>query len=170
MPTIANDLLVDVFIRARDALVGVVTGLSPEQLTWRPDPQANPVGWIAWHLARVQDDHMADLGDVEQAWTADGWFARFGLSYAVAAHGYGHSSEQVGAWHGDAELLVGYHRDVTDRTLEVVRGMDDAAYGRVVDRRWDPPVTAAVRLVSVVAEVNQHLGQAAYVKGLLGRA
>jgi hypothetical protein len=39
----------------------------------------------------------------------------------------------------------------------------------VVDRRWDPPVTLGVRLVSVVNDCAQHVGQAAYVRGLLGR-
>ena len=38
---------------------------------------------------------------------------------------------------------------------------------RVVDERWDPPVTLGVRLVSVVDDCAQHAGQAAYVRGLL---
>jgi hypothetical protein len=37
-----------------------------------------------------------------------------------------------------------------------------------VDQSWDPPVTAGVRLISIVGDCLQHLGQAAYVKGLLG--
>ncbi len=40
---------------------------------------------------------------------------------------------------------------------------------RVVDRRWDPPVTLGVRLVSVADDCLQHAGQAAYLRGLLGR-
>ena len=36
----------------------------------------------------------------------------------------------------------------------------------MVDEHWDPPVTAGVRLVSVIGDALQHLGQAAYVKGL----
>ena len=39
---------------------------------------------------------------------------------------------------------------------------------RIVDERWDPPVTLGARLVSVVNDDTQHVGQAAYVKGLLG--
>jgi len=38
----------------------------------------------------------------------------------------------------------------------------------VVDRRWDPPVTMGVRLVSIADDCLQHVGQAAYVRGLLG--
>ena len=39
----------------------------------------------------------------------------------------------------------------------------------MVDERWDPPVTAAVRLVSVVDDAVKHLGQAEYVLGLAER-
>jgi hypothetical protein len=35
-----------------------------------------------------------------------------------------------------------------------------------VDKRWDPPVTLGVRLVSTLADCLQHIGQAAYAKGL----
>jgi hypothetical protein len=37
----------------------------------------------------------------------------------------------------------------------------------VVDLNWDPPVTLAVRLVSVINDDLQHGGQAAYVRGML---
>src|SRR6266511_3822072 len=38
---------------------------------------------------------------------------------------------------------------------------------QVADLRWDPPVTLGVRLVSVADDDLQHVGQAAYVRGLL---
>ena len=53
------------------------------------------------------------------------------------------------------------------RTMEILEGLADPEFDRIVDRNWDPPVTAAVRLVSVVNDVTQHLGQVAYVRGLL---
>ena len=46
-------------------------------------------------------------------------------------------------------------------------GPDDL--GRVVDRQWDPPVTMGVRLVSVADDSLQHVGQAAYLRGMSGR-
>ena len=41
---------------------------------------------------------------------------------------------------------------------------------REVDQSWDPPVTLAVRLVSVVNDITQHAGQAAYAAGIIARA
>ncbi|OOD78464.1 hypothetical protein BWP20_21685, partial [Mycobacterium tuberculosis] len=37
---------------------------------------------------------------------------------------------------------------------------------RVVDTSWNPPVTVSARLVSIVDDCAQHLGQAAYLRGI----
>ena len=98
---------------------------------------------------------------------ADGWYDRFGLPFAPEEHGYGHSAEQVAAVQVETALLDGYHAAVHDRTIAYVATVDDDELARVVDEAWDPPVTASVRLVSVVGDCMQHLGQAAYVRGML---
>ena len=53
------------------------------------------------------------------------------------------------------------------RTLEFVGGLADDDLARVVDERWDPPVTLGVRLVSVIDDAVQHAGQAAYARGII---
>ncbi|MGH3586768.1 MAG: mycothiol transferase, partial [Pseudonocardia sp.] len=128
------------------------------------------VAWLVWHLARVQDDHVADVAGTEQRWTAGGWAERFGLPFAVADTGYGHSAEEVGAVRVDAELLAGYLADVHAATVAYLDTVTADDLDRVVDTHWDPPVTLGVRLVSVVADDLQHVGQAAYVRGLARRA
>ena len=164
------DLLADCVGRVRQAVQEALEGIDPAALLARPDPDANSVAWLAWHLARVQDDHVAEVAGTEQVWTAEGWHERFGLPFGVGEIGYGHSSEQVAAVQvRDASLLAGYLDAVTEATLRYVRGLTDADLDRVVDERWDPPVTLGVRLVSVVADDLQHAGQVAYVRGLLER-
>ncbi|GAA0596477.1 hypothetical protein GCM10010394_27550 [Streptomyces crystallinus] len=68
-----------------------------------------------------------------------------------------------------AEQLAGYHEAVHAQTAGYLAGLDGKALARVVDTSWDPPVTLAVRLVSVVSDSLQHAGQAAYVRGVLSR-
>ncbi|MFD7552395.1 DUF664 domain-containing protein [Streptomyces sp. NPDC059578] len=160
----------DAFGRIREEVHTVVEGLSPAELTARVDPGANPVGWLVWHLTRVQDDHVSEAAGVEQEWTAGGWVARFDLPYARLATGYGHSIRQVARMRAvPGELLTGYHDAVHARTVEFVRGIDANDLERVVDERWSPPVTLGVRLVSVLADDLQHVGQAAFVRGVLAR-
>ncbi|WP_446665943.1 mycothiol transferase [Flexivirga sp. B27] len=171
MTDVTTALLVDAFTRVRDGLPSQLDGLTGDQVLWRPAADANPIGWLAWHLARVQDDHLADLGGVEQVWTT-GWSQRFALPYDEAAIGYGQTSEEVGSFSvSDPELLLGYHAEVHEMTVRVLHTLQGPAdYERVVDEHWDPPVTAAVRIMSVVGDITQHFGQLAYVRGLLAEA
>jgi hypothetical protein len=161
------DLLIDALGRTRENAHDVVDELSEEQLAYRLEGRANPIGWLVWHLARVVDDHLADAAGDEQRWTADGWAERFALPLDPADIGYGHTSEQVASVRVDAANLHGYLDAVLDRAVDYVSGLSDADLDRVVDERWDPPVTLAVRLVSVVDDAAQHAGQAAFVRGLL---
>jgi uncharacterized damage-inducible protein DinB len=165
----ANDLLVDGFGRVRESVQQAVEGLDEEALAFRPDPDANSVAWLVWHLTRVQDDHVADVAGAEQIWTAAGWVERFRLPFDVGTIGYGQSSEEVGRVRATAEMLTAYQDAVHASTVRYLATLDDGDYARVVDDRWDPPVTLAVRLVSVLNDATQHVGQAAYVRGMLDR-
>jgi hypothetical protein len=102
-------------------------------------------------------------------WTADGWADRFALPLPVSDTGYGHDAQAVAVVVADAALLLGYFEDVHAATVAYLGTIDDDGLDRVVDRNWDPPVTAGVRLVSVIADDLQHLGQAAYVRGIVQR-
>jgi uncharacterized damage-inducible protein DinB len=164
------ELLTDAYSRIREEVQGVVDGLTPEQLAYRVDGTANSIAWLVWHLTRVQDDHIADVAGFEQVYIAQGWAERFGFPFPPSAIGYGHSSADVDAVRVDSpDLLVDYHEAVHAQTLRFLEGLKEEELGRVVDERWDPPVTLGVRLVSVVSDDLQHVGQAAFVRGLLER-
>ena len=160
----ARDLLVDAFTRVRGLVVGLADGLTEDAATLGPAPDANPMGWLLWHLTRIQDDHVAALAAVPQAWTE--WRERFGLPFSDWATGYGQDAAEVAEVRVSGDLLADYHADVHRLTLDYLQRVDTAELARVVDAEWDPPVTASVRLVSVLGDTFQHLGQAAYVRGL----
>jgi len=166
------ELLVDGFGRIRENVADVLDGLTPEQLAYRVDPDANPVSWLVWHLTRVQDDHVAAAFGVPQVWSSAGWAARFGLPGATMDHGFGQSSEKVAAVAAataSAALLGEYHEQTYAQSVKLVSEVTDDDLDRVVDTRWTPHVTLGVRLVSVLDDDMQHVGQAAYVRGILLR-
>jgi hypothetical protein len=163
-----SDVLIDAFGRVQGIVHDVVDGLSVEQLVYRPGPDANSIAWLVWHLTRIEDDHISDLRGAEQVWTAAGWIERFELPFDASATGYGFTSEEVAACRVDPpDLLVGYYDAVHTETVGYLQTIDEAELDRIVDTRWDPPVSAGVRIVSVVADTLEHGGQAAYVRGLL---
>ncbi|MCW2815089.1 MAG: chorismate synthase [Nocardioides sp.] len=161
-----TDLLRDAFGRVHESVQAVLDGLDAEQLRHRPGPDANPIGWLVWHLARVQDDHVADVAGHDQVYVD--FVDRFDLPYDATAIGYGHSSAEVGAFAAPADLLADYEAAVHERTRGYLATVSDDDLDKVVDVHRDPPVTLGVRLVSVVNDDTQHVGQAAYVRGLLG--
>jgi hypothetical protein len=160
------ELLADAFERVRGLYVETARDLDPEVAHHRPQGVGNPIVWLLWHTARVQDDHVADLAGSRQAWHTS-WAARFDLPFDESDIGYGHSSAEVGAVRVAAlQDLVDYHEAVHQLTLEYLGRVDADELDRHVDDNWDPPVTAGVRLVSLLGDCLQHLGQAAYVRGL----
>jgi uncharacterized damage-inducible protein DinB len=162
------ELLTDAFGRVQETVHEAVEGLSAAQLAARLDDDANSIAWLCWHLARVQDDHLADAFGVEQVWP--GFIERFGLPFGPGATGYGQSTGQAALVQVSGDLLAEYHDAVHEQTLALVAGVTDADLSRVVDERWDPPVTLGVRLVSVISDCLQHAGQATFIRGILVRA
>lgn len=166
--TASHTLLTDLLGRIQEHVHDLLDGAGEEQLLGRPAPGANHIAWLLWHLTRVQDDHLAGLDDgFDQVWT-EGWADGFALPFEIGDTGYGHDAAEVAQVRASAELLRGYHDAVHDRSVLIVQGLEDEDFDRVVDERWDPPVTLGVRLVSVLDDCLQHCGQAAYVRGLLG--
>lgn len=163
------ELLIETYSRIPDGVERVLDGLDDAALTARPDAEANSIGWLVWHIARSQDAQVSAVADREDLWVADGWRERFDLPYDDAATGYGHSAEEVGAFRAEVTDLRGYLGAVHRATLEILAGLAEEDLDRVVDQRWDPPVTMGVRLVSIAADGLQHLGQAAYARGLYER-
>jgi uncharacterized damage-inducible protein DinB len=164
-----SDQVIEAFGRVQGTVHQVVRDLNLDELTYRPDPAANSISWLVWHLTRIQDDHIADVAGTEQVWVAEGWIERFALPFPAHATGYGHTSEEVAAVKILGDLLVAYYDAVHARTIAYVETIDADDLDRIVDEAWDPPVTLGVRLVSVIEDDIAHAGQAAYVRGLVER-
>ncbi len=160
-------VLVDGFGRVGALVHGVLDGIDEETLTARLGPEANTVAWLVWHLARVEDAQVADLAGTEQVWTAQGFADRFRLPFAPHATGYGQSPDEVAQVRTGAALLGEYLDATRAATDAYLARLQDADLARVVDERWDPPVTVGVRLVSVLGDVLEHAGQAAFVRGVV---
>jgi DinB superfamily len=164
-----GDILSDAYGRIRGLVARITEGLDVDDLAFRPDADANSIGWLLWHLTRVQDHHVSEIAGREQAWIDDGWAERFSMDADETNTGYGHTSQEVAAVRPDAATLRGYHEAVCDRTLAYLETIDAAELDRIIDHSYDPPVSVGVRLVSVIGDDLQHAGQAAYVRGLLER-
>ena len=162
----ANELLLDAFGRIHETVTAALDGVDADALARRPAGSGNSMAWLIWHLSRVEDAQLASAAGLEQVWTSRGFVARFGLPLPERDTGYGHTRSQVDAVRAAPDLLLAYYDTVHRQTAGFLESLADDDLDRVVDTRWNPPVTLGVRLVSTLADCLQHVGQAAYVKGL----
>jgi hypothetical protein len=162
----SNELLLDAFGRIHETVAAILDGVGEEALLRRPAGSGNSIAWLVWHIGRVEDAQVAPAAGLDQVWTSQGFVGRFNLPLRESDTGYGHSSLQVDAVRAAPALLLEYYDAVHRQTAAFLQTLGDDDLDRIVDRRWDPPVTLGVRLVSIVADCLQHAGQAAYAKGL----
>lgn len=165
----SRDVIVDALDRVRENLHLSLDGLTAEQLAFRPGEQSNTIAWLAWHLTRVQDHHLSDLAGRPQAWVEEGWHQKFGRPADPGDIGHGATPEQVASIRPTSPtLLESYYDAAHDRSVAYVQTLSSADLDRVLNEpRWNPPPTLGVRLVSVCADNLQHVGQMAYLRGLV---
>jgi hypothetical protein len=162
-------LLLELYGRIPPLAHRAVDGVAPDRLVEPPSAGRNHIAWLVWHLARVQDSHVAELLESDQLWATGDWAGRFGLEPDPWNTGYGHAASEVATVRPESpEALLDYLGAVSERTNAYLGKLVPADLDRIVDRRFTPPVTLGVRLVSVADDCLQHAGQAAYVRGLLG--
>jgi hypothetical protein len=165
----SNELLLDAFGRIHETVAAALQGADGDTLARRPAGNGNSMAWLIWHLSRVEDAQVASAAGLPQVWTAQGFAGRFDLPLPERDTGYGHSSAQVDAVRASRESLLEYYDAVHRQTAGFLETLADDDFDRIVDTRWNPPVTLGVRLVSTIADCLEHVGQAAYAKGLDSR-
>ncbi|HEX7368342.1 MAG TPA: DUF664 domain-containing protein [Candidatus Saccharimonadales bacterium] len=163
----AQDILIEAYGRIQAQVAAAVKDLSEQQLAHRPNGKANSIAWLIWHTARVQDAQIASVAGHAEVWRSGGWQQKFGLPLEAADTGYGHSNEQVAAVRASAELLTDYYDATWAATKIYLASLNPDALDSIVDKRWDPPVTLGVRLVSILSDCLQHVGQANYLRGIV---
>ena len=161
-----NEFIIDVFDKEQQFLLDAVQDLTPQQLGWRAGSEANPIGWILWHMLRVEDMWIQFfIQERPEIWERDGWHQKFGLP--TRDNGFGHTQEQVDGFPVlDLSELLKYREAVRAGTLEYLRGLGPEDYDRV-PRERRPEMSIGAVLRQVVGELYQRQGHLAYLKGLI---
>lgn len=163
-----RDLLIDAARRPVDSARQVLEGIDADVLNQMPDGQHSSIAWLIWHAARQQDAQIAQLADIRQTWRVEGWAERFALDRPTEATGFGDSPADVAKVRvTDPALLIGYLEAEVTQVIDYLGRLSTADLDDIVDVQWTPPVTRGTRIVSTIDDAVAHLGQAAYLRGLL---
>ncbi len=164
-----RQMVINIYEKISQILTKALEGLDQNDLDQQPKPDCNSMGWLAWHMTRVQDRAIAHLAMEEQLWVKDGWHARFNRASDPRDIGWGHSPEDVAAFRSpNTETLLEYYRATLDHSKRYINSLSAADLDRELNEpRYQPLPTVGVRLISVLSDNLQHAGQVAYVRGLL---
>ena len=168
-----SDLLIDSLSRSRKRFDRALSGVAVEQANTQPAPETAPrvdsLSWLAWHTAREIDFQIALLAGVQPVWITAGHKERFALDLPDDTEDWRHTPELAAKVAvSDISVLTSYLDDAYAWANDYLRGLNEDDFTKVIDESWDPPVTLAARLVSIVDDAAQHSGQAVYTHRLLG--
>ncbi|NNG18073.1 DUF664 domain-containing protein [Naumannella sp. ID2617S] len=170
MSAVLNTILKDLAGRLTDTLDGVADGLDQQTAERVPAPGTNSICWLLWHSARCIDQQLHGLIGGTQLWQQ--WKPRLAIPLpddrlGLAEIGYAQDPADAARVSAPVADLEAYLRECCSELVAHCATVDEPTLATIVDRDWDPPVTHGARLVSIVADVAQHLGAAAYLRGML---
>ncbi len=161
-------MIADAFDRVHSILHSSLKDLTPQELVAGPKP---PIGWLVWHLARVQDKNVSGLAGREQTWIADGWHLRFTMPPDPKDYASSHTQtlKQVEAFSvSDSQILLDYYDAVLERSKEFLSTLSEGDFDKVLDEpKYNPLPTVGVRLISVISDNLRHAGQVEYLRGFI---
>ena len=160
-----NLFIQDALAKEQELLDEALDGLTPADLAWRPGPEANPIGWILWHMLRVEDMWFQFfIQRQNEIWERDGWNQKFGLP--ARDNGFGHTPDQVANFPAlDLAELRRYGQAVRQATLDYLDTLAPEDYD-AVPREQRPEMSVAAVFRQIIGELYQHQGHIAYLKGL----
>ena len=140
--------------------------LTSDEIIWKPGPGANSIGWILWHMIRVEDMWFQFFIQRQpEIWEKDNWNEKFGLP--TRDNGFGHTPEPVNNFPiYDLTEMLAYGSAVRTATLSYLKSMT-AEQLDVVPREARPEMSVGRIFRQVIGEIYQHQGHIAYLKGLL---
>jgi hypothetical protein len=166
--------------RALDVLkqhyYGVLKGITASELSWQPGPNANSIGFIFWHVTRVEDRLVVHFAQGKpEVWIRDGWHQRWGISAETT--GLEYPPEQVESFPvPELTEMQSYFEAVRKETRTYLQTIDANGFEDRPPRTPYPESSRAVAFFQnytvgnmfcqLIGEANQHLGQVAYIRGL----
>ena len=156
----------------RSTTLDTVKDLTPEQLAWRAGPEANPVGFLLWHVFRTEDRYVRLLTSQPETYQSDGWSDKWTLPTTITGDrasrttGNSWTTEEVGIFSVPplSELLT-YGEAVRKRALAIVKGIDPDKLEEVPNAER-PDWTNASYMRSMITHEFGHQQQIDYIGGL----
>ena len=161
-----QQVIIDAFKRSTDTLDKAMANLSLADLNKQPGPDSNSIGWVGWHMTRIEDRAISRMSGREQLWIKDNWYTKFNRSANPEDTGFKHTPQDIAAFKcPDAATLLAYNNAVLENTEKFLKGLSM----QDLDKKTDHPLFTTIGswLAVTLTDILQHSGQVAYLRGLL---
>ena len=154
---------------AERSLFRALEECSLEELKAQPiGPNTNSIGFVIWHLSRIQDMNTSRQMGKKQAWESEGWAEKFGKDPTdLKATGFT-SEEAAGFDPVSAQLLREYYECVRGYTEKYVSGLTPEVLDTPIE---NPPPGRPYNLGTSIAlalgDSIQHFGQIGILMGVI---
>tara|TARA_B100000029_G_scaffold512603_1_gene609726 strand:- start:10997 stop:11551 length:555 start_codon:yes stop_codon:yes gene_type:complete len=160
----------------RKRVFSALRDLTLDEMYWQPKSDTNPIGFLFWHTSRVEDRLITNFVQGKQEiWISDGWYEKTNLS--VEGTGLGYSLDELNQFPKLGQsALTDYFSVVRKSTIEYLDTMSERDFDLVLDRipfpEYKPAIeyfkgfTVARAFRQLIGELDQHLGQISYIRGI----
>ena len=163
-----KDFALYAFSDARAYLMQALDGLSDDELLWQPQPGANHIAFILWHMFREEDRFFQyKLQGAPQVWEEGRWYERLNLPHDPQDVGFGWTAAQVNAFpRVRLDDLLAYGEAVRARTLDYLQNVKPAKMDDIVESDVFGDTSVGNRISHLIVELAEHTGQIDYIRGL----
>ena len=168
------EYVLDAIAQNRRGLVGMVSGLTAEQLAWRPGPEANPIGFMTWHLFRFEDDFVhARLGGGLPVWERGGWSVKWPQrprpenASPLWPTGNSWTPREVSEFRAPPlEEVLAYGQAERESAVAIIKTLDDTSLDQPINSN-NPQANKGLVLRVITLHELEHLGHIEMLLGLM---
>lgn len=177
------DFIKNRYRQSHASLFELVEGLTEEQWTWRPTPQAHNIAFQVWHLGRMNDHVQAKIakltpdlerrfGPAHQIWMAEGLARKWDLDPAKLGQGEsGFGMEDAVAASlrlPEKAVILQYVRRVCTASEHVVDALTDDQLLTLKTKDWAGDLPVGAHIVEYLAHDEWILGTVAALRRAQG--
>lgn len=164
-----KDFILHSFNESESALTKAVEGLTQEELIRQPQPGANHIAFILWHMVRVEDWFFHYMFQhVPQLWESERFYDKMNLPEDPRITGFGYTAEQVSSFpYVQLRDLMAYSKAVRAETIHYLHNLDSTKFDEIVKSRLFGEVSIGHLISHLLVELAQHIGQIAYIREIV---
>jgi len=143
-------------------------GLTQDEVEWRPNFEANSIGFILWHMLLGEDYFVqAMFRQKPDLWASEKWYSKLNMpEEPLPMGGYDATAEQIAAFPvPELKYLLEYGKAVRAQTLTFFQNMDDEKLGEEHETPFGNASIGHLMAMSL-CEIAQHIGHIAFLRGL----